>query len=52
MNPVDLDKDTIRLLAHLMSDQEFEEYLFYYCETMDDDVIELIRQHDKQLTKG
>ena len=48
MNPIDIDKDTIRLLAHLMSDQEFEEYLFYYCETMDNDIIELINQRTKK----
>lgn len=48
MNPIDLDKDTIRLLAHLMSDEEFEEYLFYYCETMDNDIIELIKQRTKK----
>lgn len=49
MNPIDLDEDTIRLLAHLMTDEEFENYLFYYCETMDDDIIELM---ERQQTKG
>lgn len=52
MNPIDLDKDTIQLIADLMDDEQFETYLFYYDESMDAEIIHLMKQWDKQLTKG
>ena len=44
MNPIDLDKDTIRLLAQLMDDESFEQYIFYYSEEMDEEIEELLRK--------